>query len=99
LGLPTAAAARGKTAKAMSATEQAALPGLGPDAGDPFRFTWWNTSDGAQVWIEHRGSWRAGVVIGRGRKYVEVAIETRVGRRRLVKKLYSELRRAAPAGR
>jgi hypothetical protein len=66
---------------------------LGSDAGDPFRFTWWNTADGAEVWIEHRGGWRAGVVIGRGRKYVEVAIAGSKGKRRRVRKLYSELRR------
>jgi len=73
--------------------KQLPLAGFGPDAGDGFRFTWWNTAEGARAWIEHRGNWRAGVVIGRGRKYVEVAIETRGGRRQRVRKPYPELRR------
>ncbi len=76
-----------------------ALPGFGPDAGDCFAFTWWTTAEGARVWIEHRGRWRQGVIVWRGRKYVVVAIEARGGRHTRVRKLYSELRRAAPAGR
>ncbi|MFI5351355.1 MAG: hypothetical protein ACHQZS_00185 [Candidatus Binatales bacterium] len=76
-----------------SATAEQSLSGLGPDAGDGFRFTWWNTADGAEVWIEHRGRWRAGVVIGRARKYVEVAIVGGGGRCRRIRKLYTELRR------
>ncbi len=73
--------------------KQLPLAGLGPAIDDGFRFTWWNTAEGARVWIEHRGRWRAGVVIARGRKYVTVAIETRGARRRRVRKPYSELRR------
>jgi hypothetical protein len=72
---------------------QLALQGLGPEVGDPFRFTWWTTADGAEVWIEHRGRWHAGVVMNRGRKRVEVAIAAAGGRRRLVSKTYSGLRR------
>jgi len=52
---------------------------------------WWNTAEGAAVWIEHRGAWREGVIIGRGRKYVEVAVSGAGGRRLRVRKLYSEL--------
>lgn len=78
----------------VAAREQLSLPDFGPDADDPFRFTWWNTADGARVWIEHRGRWCAGVVITRRRKYVEVAIVDGGGRRRRVRKPYSELRRA-----
>jgi hypothetical protein len=72
---------------------QASLPGHGPDAGDSFRFTWWNTATGAEVWIEARGGWCRGIVSGRRRRYVEVEIPTARGRRRRVKRLYSELRR------
>ncbi len=81
-------------AGAPTGAGQTALPGFGPDPRDLFRFTWWNTSDRAEAWIEHRGKWRAGLVIGRGRKYVEVAIVGANGKRRRVRKLYSELRRA-----
>ncbi len=70
-----------------------ALPGFGPEAGDSFRFTWWNTLAGAPVWIEHRGRWRTGVIVGRGREYVRVEIDTWGGSRTRVRKLYSELRR------
>jgi hypothetical protein len=70
-----------------------ALPGLGPEIGDGFRFTWWNTAIGAAVWVEDRRRWRAGVIAGRGRKYVRVAIAGRRGARRYVRKPYSELRR------
>ena len=61
-------------------TAQLPLEGFGPDAGDPFRFTWWNTRERDRVWVEHRGRWRAGVIVGRGRKYVEVEIYQTVGR-------------------
>lgn len=74
-------------------TAQVPLDGFGPDASDPFRFTWWNTAEGARVWIEHRGRWRAGVIARRGREYVRVEIETRGGRHTRVRKLYSDLRR------
>lgn len=70
-----------------------ALPGFGPEVGDPFRFTWWNTRAGAPVWVEYRGRWRAGVIVGRGRKYVTVETAGWRGRSRCVRKLYSELRR------
>jgi len=72
---------------------QFALNGLGPDAGDPFRFTWWTTRDGDRVWVRHRGRWRAGVIVERGREYVRLEIETPDGRSTRVRKLYSELRR------
>ena len=81
------------------ASAQPALPGFGPDAGDGFVFTWWTTPEGARVWIEHRGRWRAGVIVWRGRKYVVVSVETLGGRHKRISKLYSELRRAAPAAR
>jgi hypothetical protein len=73
--------------------EQAALPGFGPDAGDPFRFTWHNTRIGAAVWIEHRGRWRAGVAVGLGRKRAAVAIEAAGFKRLIVAKSYNRLRR------
>lgn len=72
---------------------QLALKGLGPEVGDTFRFTWWNTQTGDAVWIEHRGSWRTGVVISRGRKYVEVGIAGAGRRQHRVSRPYSELRR------
>jgi hypothetical protein len=79
--------------QARGADEQVSLPGFGPDAVDAFRFTWWNTAKGAPIWIEHRGSWRAGVVIGCGRKRVAVGIKTAKCNRLVVVKPYSELRR------
>jgi hypothetical protein len=72
---------------------QLALEGFGPAPGDPFRFTWHNTRIGAQVWIQQRGRWRAGVVISRGSKYLEVEIQGANGRRYTLRKSYSELRR------
>jgi hypothetical protein len=72
---------------------QLALKGLGPDAGDPFRFTWHNTRIGAAVWIEHRGRWRAGVVVGLGWKRATVAIEASGFRCLTVGKPYSQLQR------
>lgn len=77
--------------RALSTASQLALEGLGPEAGDQFRFTWWTTRDGDRVWIEHRGRWRAGVIAGRGRERVRIEIEMRGGRRICVRKLYSEL--------
>ncbi len=74
-------------------TAQLPLKGFGPMPDDAFRFTWWNTAEGAGVWVGVRGSWRQGVIVGRGRKYVEVAIATRAGRQIRVRKPYSELRR------
>ena len=41
------------------------LPGFGPDVRDTFRFSWWNTPEGARVWIEHCGAWREGVIVAR----------------------------------
>ena len=77
---------------------QLVLKGLGPDAGDPFRFTWWNTREGAAVWIEHRGQWRTGVVVGLGRKRAAIAIEAAGFKRLVVAKAYDELmRRKGPA--
>ena len=67
--------------------------GPGRTPGDLFRFTWWNTRSGAAVWIEHRGRWRAGVVVGLGRKRAAVAIEAAGFKRLVVAKLYRELRR------
>ena len=77
----------------MSEIAQATLPGLGPNAADGFRFTWWNTQAGDAVWVEHRGVWRAGVVMRGGRKYVEVAIADAGGKQHRVSRSYSELRR------
>src|SRR5258708_39931756 len=79
--------------RARNADQQVALPGFGPEAGDSFRFTWWNTREGAAVWIEHRGRRRAGVVIGLGRKRVAIAIEAEGVTRLLVDKPYDQLRR------
>lgn len=78
---------------AVFAAGQVARLGLGPDGGDAFRFTWWTTPIGARVWVEDRGSWRAGVVVRRGRKYVEVELAGAARQRRQVRKPYSELRR------
>ena len=72
---------------------QLALHGFAPDPSDSFRFTWWNTQAGDAVWIEYCGCWRAGVVMSRGRKYVELAIAGAGGRQHLVSRSYSELRR------
>jgi hypothetical protein len=77
----------------MASSPQRNLPWAGPDAGDLFRFTWWNARSGAAVWIEHRGRWRAGVVVGLGRKRAAVAIEAAGFKRLVVAKLYRELRR------
>jgi len=79
--------------RALSIASQLALAGLGPDAGDRFRFTWWNTVEGARVWIGHRGSWRPGVVVALGRKRATVAIEAEGWKHLIVAKPYSELRR------
>lgn len=78
---------------------QQALPGLGPKAGDSFRFTWHNTQIGARVWVHHNGSWRAGIVDALGRKRVTVAIETTRRKRLLVSKPYTELRRRTDSTR
>lgn len=77
----------------MSEVVLQTLPRFGPDAGDPFRFTWWNTPAGGEVWIEKGGRWTRASIIGRGRMYTAVQFRDRRGRRRIVKKLYSELRR------
>jgi hypothetical protein len=45
------------------------------------------------VWIAHRGRWRAGVVVGLGRRRALVAIEAAGFKRLMVPKPYSELRR------
>jgi hypothetical protein len=74
-------------------TTQRALPGFGPEPDDGFRFTWWNTREGAAVWIEHRGRWRAGVVLGLGRKRAAVAIEAARSKRLVVATPYTQLRR------
>jgi hypothetical protein len=76
-----------------SRVELQALPGFGPDVTDRFSYTWWNTPPAGQVWIERRGEWVKGRIIGRGRFYVAVEITDRRGRRRRVKRRYEELRR------
>jgi hypothetical protein len=78
---------------APAAGGHTALPGFGPDPRDPFRFTWWNARVGAAVWIQHRERWRAGVVVGLGRKRAAVAIEAAGFKRIVVAKSYGELRR------
>lgn len=65
----------------------------GDPAADAFRFTWWNTPEGELVWVEIRGTWRPGVVVDRGRRYVAVEVEAQGGRHWRVRKPYSELRR------
>ena len=77
----------------MASSPQTNLPWAGPAADDPFRFTWHNTQMGAAVWIEHRGRWRAGVVVGLRRKRAAVAIEAAAFRRVIVEKSYNQLRR------
>jgi hypothetical protein len=77
----------------MASSPQTNLPWAGPDAGDPFRFTWWNTRAGAAVWIEHRGRWRSGIVVRLGRKRAAVAVDTAGFKRLIVAKLYSQLRK------
>ena len=83
----------GENAAGPKIADQLALPGLGPELDDGFRFTWWNTREGVAVWIEHRGRWCAGVVIGLGRKRAAVAIEAASFRRLIVVKPYKKLRR------
>jgi hypothetical protein len=78
---------------------QSSLSGFGPEADDRFRFTWWNTREGAPCWIEHRGDWRAGVVIRRGRQYVSVALAGFGDRRGYVRRRYGDLRRRVIAPR
>lgn len=73
---------------------QQALPGLGPDAGDGFRFTWWTTPKGAKVWVQRSGHWRTGIVVHRGREYVEVLVASPSGRPIRLRRRYEELRRA-----
>jgi hypothetical protein len=77
----------------MRVDNQHALPGFGPEAGDSFRFTWWNTREGAAVWIEQQRRWHAGVMVGLGRKRAAVAIEAAGFKRLLVVTPYSQLRR------
>jgi hypothetical protein len=77
----------------MKSRAQRILPGLGPELDDGFRFTWWNTREGAAAWIEHRGHWRAGVVVALGRRRAAVAIEATAFKRLIVAKPYIELRR------
>jgi hypothetical protein len=77
----------------LSPPSQQALRGLGPELDDGFRFTWWTTRDGDRVWVEHRCRWRAGVIVGRGRERVTVAIAGADSGRRSVRRSYSELRR------
>ncbi len=72
---------------------QLALRNPNPEVGDAFRFTWWNTREGAAVSVEHWGRWREGVIAARGGRYVEVAIASAGARRKSVRKLYSVLRR------
>jgi hypothetical protein len=69
------------------------LTGFGPATGDRFRFSWWNTFEGAAVWVEYRGRWRKGVVRDRGRQFVWVEVEAAAGRTYRTRKSYGELRR------
>jgi hypothetical protein len=77
----------------INVSDQRSLPGFGPDSGDEFRFTWWNTQVSDTVWIENRGRWRPGVVKRLGREFVQVAIVGGGKRQPRVRKLYCELRR------
>jgi len=72
---------------------QLPLPRFGPEPDDGFRFTWWNTREGTACWVEHRGSWRPGVVVHRGKKYVTAMLTDGEGRTRYVRRGYGELRR------
>jgi hypothetical protein len=72
---------------------QLELVGRGDTAEDGFRFTWWNTREGASVFVEHRGWWRPGVVVHLGRRYVSVMLTERSGRTVYVRRAYGELRR------
>ena len=84
----------GKSSRTLATmTTQRALPGFGPETGDQFRFTWWNTQVGDAVWIETRGRWRPGVVTGLGREFITVAVAGAGKRQRRFRKLYHELRR------
>jgi len=73
---------------------QFALPGFGPDPSDRFRFTWWTTPKGAKVWVQRSGHWRTGIVVHRGREYVEVLVASPSGRPIRLRRRYEELRRA-----
>jgi hypothetical protein len=79
--------------KSSREPQQLPLGFAGPDPHDPFRFTWWNTQVGDAVWIEHRDRWLAGVVMERGREFVQVAIAGAGKRQPRVRKLYREVRR------
>ena len=72
---------------------QLELLGRGDPAADGFRFDWWTTREGAAVFVEHRGSWRPGVVVHLGRRYVSVMLTERSGRTVYVRRSYGELRR------
>jgi hypothetical protein len=82
---------RGMRRRVMN--EQLALSDLGPNASDAFRFNWWTIREGAPVWIEHRGRWRAGVVVGLGRKRALIAIKAAQPGRLFVATPYEQLRR------
>jgi hypothetical protein len=79
--------------------KQLTLPTLGPEVDEVFRFTWHNTRIGVAVWIEHRGGWSAGVVVGLARKRVAVAIEAAGSKRVTIVKPYAELLRRIDGAR
>lgn len=78
---------------------QIPLPGFAAVVADSFRFTWWNTREGAAVWIENRGRWRTGVVFGLTRKRAAIAIEAAGSKRLVVATPYSGLRRRQTGAR
>ena len=80
-----------RTTAAIAA--QSALPGFGPADATAFASLGATRRVGAAVWMEHRGRWRAGVVVGLGRKRAAVGIEAVGFKRLIVATLYRELRR------
>ena len=79
--------------------QQLTLKLFGPWPDDGFRFTWWNTREGAAVWVKDRGRWRPGIVIHRGRKYVSVVFVGIGDGRGYVRRRYEDLRRRVIAPR
>ncbi len=69
------------------------MPGFGPNPKDGFHFTRHNTLEGAACWVEHRGQWRAGVVVHGGRRSVSFMIVSLSTPTTYVRRAYRDLRR------
>jgi len=60
---------------------------------DGFQLMWLNMREGAAWWVEHRGSWRSGMVVHRGRLIVSVMLTGLKGQTMYVRRKYGNLRR------